>query len=67
LLQLVKKFLVVGVCNGVRLHSPALVWQHPLLAVLVMEVAAGAHSPLGIDPLQIAPEVDLHPLTGARS
>ena len=67
LLQLVMKFLVVGVCNEVRLHSPALTRQRPLLAVLVTEVAAGAHSPLGIDPLQIAPEADLHLLTGARS
>jgi hypothetical protein len=67
LLQPGQRFLEVGACNEVRLHSPVLVRQHPLPAVLVTEVAAEAHSPLGIDPLQTAPEVDLHLLTGARS
>jgi hypothetical protein len=67
LLLPVQKLLQAKACSGARLRSLALVQQRLLLVVFVTEVAVGARSPLGTDLLQIALEVDWHPLTGAHS
>lgn len=61
---LVQELLEAEACNEAHPHFPALVQQHLLRTVVVV---VGVRSLLGTDLLQIALEVDWHPLTDARS
>lgn len=61
---LVQELLEAEACNEVHPRFPALVQQRLLRTVVVV---VGVRSLLGTDLLQIALEVDWHPLTDARS
>lgn len=61
---LVQELLEAEACNEAHPRFPALVQQRLLRTVVVV---VGVRSLLGTDLLQIALEVDWHPLTDARS
>jgi len=61
---LVQELLEAEACNEAHPRFPALVQQRLLRTVVVV---AGVRSLLETDLLQIALEVDWHPLTDARS
>lgn len=63
---LVQELLEAEACNEAHPRFPALVQQR-LLRTVVVVVVVGVRSLLGTDLLQIALEVDWHPLTDARS
>jgi len=61
---LVQELLEAEACNEAHPRFPALVQPRLLRTVAVV---VGVRSLPGTDLLQIAPEVDWHPLTDARS